>query len=284
MEESIYFYVSRFPDLNKKIISPVENLKSDPSYKICETFKKNHLKSYKGVDDSFLNSCAKFSKSINEIKTKPELSEPAFCRYINYWFYESLNSEVPSKYSALLPKFFDEITSLKPCKTYQRTISAHKYGELKKLYDLYNDFDKFKEQSKEDGDGTCTNGQKCTDIYEENVVACKSNYNNGFCWNLIKLREEYLDYTTNTTKCKDKIKYLEPIKSDLAATISLSFVLMTLISFILLYSYKFTSFGPWISTKLGGKNRTNKLDKRIQRLQNTSENDGTRYKLPCHSS
>ncbi|VUZ99673.1 PIR protein [Plasmodium vivax] len=276
MAESFYTYLNRFPDF-KKLITTEEDLKSEASYGTCQSFKNSELNRYNGVDEKFLNTCTKISKNIKDIIINPESPAPAFCIYINYWFYEKLKENEAHTYSSLLNKFYDTIDNLAVCKQYNNDISQN-------IYDLYEPFIKFKTESTQQGFTSCEDLKKCVKLYGTYAEKCRDNYNNYFCWKLKNFREEYEDHRPNVIGCIEEMKYLEPIKSDLAATISLSFVLMTLISFILLYSYKFTSFGPWISTKLGGKNRTNKLDKRIQRLQNTSENDGTRYKLPYHSS
>ncbi|SCA59869.1 VIR protein [Plasmodium vivax] len=285
MAESIYTYVNRFPDFRNKIISLAENPKSDGTYKKCESFKNIQLKYYKVTDESFPNTCAKFSKNINEIINEPEYPKPAFCKYINYWFYEQLKSNPSFPYSSLLNKFYDTIENLDVCKLYNKEITKSKYEELKKLYDLYEPFIKFKTETSEDQSQSCDKIKQCVNLYESYSDNCKENCYNGFCWNLIKFREEYENHRSKETRCVNDLKYLKPIKSDLEAIILMPFVVMILISFILIFLYKFTSFGSWFRPRLpGGKNNAKKLHRRMQELQDSSEPGSRRYKLPYHSS
>ncbi|CAG9480122.1 unnamed protein product [Plasmodium vivax] len=285
MKDSIYNYVSKFPVIYS-IIDKNNDVTVGKNTSNCESFKADKLSNYHSAVE-FTKLCAKTAENQKVIVNDPNFSEAAYCEYINYWIYDTLKSLDPFNYSSLLDKFYEKLDNLKDCKKYNRDISPEMHKKLKDLYEMYDDFNKFKKESLDNLIGTCNYGITCVEKYNKYVKKCKRYYKNGLCMNLIYFKYEYDDHIkniTNISKCKHKIKNLEPIKSDLAAIISLSFVLMTLISFILLYLYKFTSFGPWISTNLGGKNIRNKPDKRMQRLQNTSENDGTRYKLPYHST
>ncbi|KMZ77222.1 hypothetical protein PVIIG_05881 [Plasmodium vivax India VII] len=239
--DTFYTYVSKFPEI-ASIISKKNEVTNGIHYQNCDSFKNTNLISKSDDVHSILKTCAKIAHYIGDIikdiEKNPEFSEDSFCKYIGFWFYDMLNSNRQSNYSTLLAKFFTEIISLNPCKSYQINLTADIYQELKNIYNIYDDFNKFKEQSTNGSDKTCTIGRTCVTIYEENVDSCINNYKNGFCWNLINFKYEYDNHKTKVKSCWNDMKYLKPIKTDLAAIISLSFVLMALISFILLYLYK----------------------------------------------
>ncbi|SCA81850.1 VIR protein [Plasmodium vivax] len=282
-EDPFYAYVKWFPVIenliSKKNADAVSSDKTD-----CDSFKTNKLLENEANAGSFPDRCSKISKYSTDHIGSSNSPKPAFCYYINYWFHGELKDSVKSSYSTLLIDFYKQIRSLKAFDTYKSEISKDKYEELKFLYELYDAFKTFKEVSSKENQVNCESINKCIQKYNAKLGECQKYYNNGLCMNLINFKYEYDDHKLKAKSCVNKMEDLEPIKSDLAARVLLPFVTMTLISFILIFLYKFTSFGAWIRPKLGGKNKTNKLDKRIQELHNTSELGGRRYKLPYHSS
>ncbi|KMZ76926.1 hypothetical protein PVIIG_06248 [Plasmodium vivax India VII] len=206
----------------------------------CESFKEDKLNNYNNAVE-FTKLCAKTVESQNVIVNDPKFSEAAYCEYINYWIYDTLKSMDSFHYSSLLDKFYEKLDNLKNCRKYETDITPEMHEKLKDLYDLYDDFNNFKTESLDDLKGTCQYGKTCVEKYNKYVQNCKSYYKNGLCMNLIYFKREYDDHITNITniaKCKHKIKYLEPIKSDLSSIILIPFVVIILISFILLFLYK----------------------------------------------
>ncbi|VVA00396.1 PIR protein [Plasmodium vivax] len=284
MDHSVYTYVKKFPKFDTVILGNSHS-SSSPNYTKCEEFRTSKLNNCTSECKSFSITCTKIADLTEKIIGEAHSSKPAFCKYISYWFYDMLKSTQKSSHYDLLTKFYREFDNLKECIEYhKKKINERIHGELKDLYNLYNDFNNFRTKSLDKSRQQCDHGTNIDTIYKTHVKNCKQNYKNGLCINLINFKYEYDDHRSNAKSCLNEMIYLDPIKTDTEAIILLPFVTMTLISFILIFLYKFTSFGSWIRPKLGGKNRTNKLDKNIQELQNTSEVGGRRYKIQYHSS
>ncbi|VUZ99991.1 PIR protein [Plasmodium vivax] len=283
MEHSIYDYVKNFPGMKKLIDTKTAGDSS--SYQAqCKSFNPDKLNASDANGEQFDNSCSKIYKYFTDVVTVSNPPKAALCKYINYWLYGALNEKGKPNYSTLLGELYQKITKLGACGTYKIEITPEIYKDLNLLYELYDDFNKFKDESLVSTKETCEHGKTCIQKYKDNAKNCHYNYKNGLCMNLINFKYEYDEHIAKMTGCKKDIENLETIKTDLEAIILLPFVTMTLISFILIFLYKFTSFGSWIRPKLGMKNKTNKLEKKMQELQNISEIEGRRYKLPYHTS
>ncbi|SCA59697.1 hypothetical protein, conserved [Plasmodium vivax] len=218
MAKSIYTYVNEFPKFESEVSAIPDN--SISSYQSdCQSFIDDKLSSYSDIKDAFLNRCAKIVKHLEDKKSTPEF-KPAFCKYINYWLYDTLKDKNPFSSDTLLNAFYDKIKKISDCKTYKKHIDKEVYDELTELYKLHDHLIKYKKES--------IKGQG----YEEHS-------------------------SNEDKKCSVKMQYLTP----------------------------FTSFGSWLRPRLpGSKNKTKKLEKRMQELQNTADVRNSRYKLPYHSS
>ncbi|CAI7718288.1 PIR protein [Plasmodium vivax] len=284
MEESIYKSVKKFPDLKSVILSKnVVNTSANKSS--CENYITRNLKGYNDDDHLFLNTCAKIADNKTEILKEAESSEPIFCKYMNYMFYDMLKSMKSFHYYVLLNQFYREIEKFGDCLEHMEDIDINTYEKLKILYELYDDFIEFKKESYTENAKSCEHGAKCVQLYTTHSKKCKDNYNNKFCMILIDFRKEYEDYKTKVKKCGDSMQYLEPIISDSSSPFLVSTAAMSAISVALFVSYKFTPLGAWLRPRLpGGKKKANIVDHKMSELQNNSETEGTSYKVPYHSS
>ncbi|KMZ98760.1 hypothetical protein PVNG_00554 [Plasmodium vivax North Korean] len=233
----LYDYVNIFPVFNSIILEKPED-SIEPNKTSCKTYKTNNLTGYKGSEDLFIITCAKYSKYIDEITKDPKYSKTAFCKYINYWLYDTLQSMNPQTIYLYLNRFYSGIPNLNDCREYQEHISESTYGELKKLYNIYDDFIKFKAESLKQEIEKCNYGDSCVTIYKDNVKKCKEDYENPFCTKLIEFRKEYENHKTEIKKCMNKMVYLTPIQSNPTSTILISSIVMSTISSALFISYK----------------------------------------------
>ncbi|KMZ82435.1 hypothetical protein PVIIG_05837 [Plasmodium vivax India VII] len=130
---------------------------------------------------------------------------------MNYWIYREVLSENVSNNSGLVKEFFGSVTNLEDCEESVVKIDQDKYEKLKTLYDLYDDYFKFKSESLTNGSATCKNGTKCVDLYKKQVDYCKINYNDDFCAKLIDFKKEYEKHMENLTNCGNMPRYLPTI-------------------------------------------------------------------------
>ncbi|SCA82144.1 hypothetical protein, conserved [Plasmodium vivax] len=253
MENSIYTYVDKFPDFASKI--PESQIVSGSEIRTnCETFKKSTT--YQGNETEFINKCTNIVNYIDTVKLDVS-SIPAYFKYINYWFYDTLKDIDPFLSNDLLNSFYNKISKLSDYQSHKKPIKKEIYNELKDLYNLHEHLIKYKKDSTLESKPSCDDGDKGAELYESYVVKCKWMQNYDYCNSLKKFREEYEKHSSQENKCLVKMQYLTP----------------------------FTSFGSWLRPRLpGGKNKTKKLEKKMQELQNTPDDRNSRYKLPYHSS
>ncbi|SCA59974.1 VIR protein [Plasmodium vivax] len=284
MAESIYNSVKKFSDL-KSVISTKNELKTSTNKSSCENYRTRRLKGYTDKNDVFLNTCTKIADNQKEILEEATSSKLNFCKYMNYLFYDMLNTMKPFHYYVLLNQFYSEIEKFWDCLEHMEDIDINTYEKLKILYELYDDFIEFKKESYTENAKSCEHGAKCVQLYTTHSKKCKDNYNNKFCMILIDFRKEYEDYKTKVKKCGDSMQYLEPIISDSSSPFLVSTAAMSAISVALFVSYKFTPFGAWLRPRLpGGKKKANIVDHKMSELPKNSKTEGTSYKVPYHSS
>ncbi|SCA59626.1 Plasmodium vivax Vir protein, putative [Plasmodium vivax] len=190
MEYSIYSYVNKFPEFNS-IISNNEITEGSADDTECKSFKENKLREYTDLNKSFIDTCSEIAGRHDKIIKKAKTSEIALCIYINYWIYDTLKSIDKFSHKELLNNFYKNIENLNFCRMYKTPIEEDIYDELKELYDLYDHFIMFKKESNENIDGSCQKAENFLQLYEKSAGKCKRNYNNYYCWELIKIRAEY---------------------------------------------------------------------------------------------
>ncbi|CAG9484362.1 unnamed protein product [Plasmodium vivax] len=235
--DSIYTYISKFSEIDS-IISKKDEISHGDNYNNCKSFKETKLSTYKDKGEKFLKKCAIIAEHQQEIIDDPKFSKAAYCKYINYWIYDTLETFKESKYSSLLDKFYDTVENLSYCKTYKRDITEQMHKKLKDLYELYDDFNKFKDEPLVDTKETCQYGKKCVENYKKHVKDCKENYKNGLCMNLIYFKNEYDNHRTHVKSCWNDMSYLDPIKTDMSFSIFTVISVLSVISFVLFLLYK----------------------------------------------
>ncbi|CAG9483845.1 unnamed protein product [Plasmodium vivax] len=281
MEDSIFNYVQEFTKFKSKIDEVTGYTRDEQK---CGKFKQIKLPKY-NVHDSFKSSCAKSVEYVKILNPHESSKILPFCKYMHYWYYDmaKLINGFPFYSSILL--FFNEIENFNDCKLYMEDIDNKKFEKITDLVEMYDDFDKFKKESIENGNTDCKHGDKCSTLYEPYVGECKANHDNPFCLKLIRFREEYNEHKKDVKYCTNKLKDLTPIISDSSSPFLVSTAAMSAISVALFVSYKFTPLGAWLRPRLpGGKKKANIVDHKMSELQNNSETEGTSYKVPYHSS
>ncbi|SCA81741.1 VIR protein, partial [Plasmodium vivax] len=205
--------------------------------KNCGSFKGMKLQRY-SVHDSFKDSCAKSMEYVKKLKPDQSSSILPFCKYMHYWYYSMVKSNNGFPFYSTILLFFNEIENFNDCKLYMEDIDNKKFEKITDLVEMYDDFDKFKKESKTNGNNECTHGDKCFNIYQQYVGECKNNHENPFCLKLIRFREEYNEHKKDVKYCTNKLKDLTPIISDSSSPFLVSTAAMSAISVALFVSYK----------------------------------------------
>ncbi|KMZ96418.1 hypothetical protein PVNG_05953 [Plasmodium vivax North Korean] len=204
----------------------------------CKQFIDTKLSDYIDEDNKFFKFCDNSGHYVTELKEGQTNNIYPFCIYMIYWIYREVLSKNAGKYIGLVKEFFGSVTNLEDCKIFVDEIDQDIYEKLKTLYDLYDDFFKFKSESLTNDSATCKNGTKCVDLYKKQVDYCKINYNDDFCAKLIDFKKEYEKHMETLTNCGNMPRYLPSIGSNIATSVSIPVVAMSLISFISFISYK----------------------------------------------
>ncbi|KMZ83275.1 hypothetical protein PVBG_05902 [Plasmodium vivax Brazil I] len=233
----LYSYINKFPIIESKISEKKDDVTGQNKVE-CESFKETISKSLKKNDDSFSTKCKQIAEHQGDIIKDTDSSKPALCKYINYWFYGLLKETDPKDQYNLLSNFYDGVQSLKDCKTYQKSIKKEEYDEVKELYEMYKEFNNFKEKSLQQGNTTCDDLTNCVKIYNKYLEGCNTVYKHGLCMNVKNFKYEYDDHRKIAKSCVEKMEELKLLRTYLESIILLPFVLMTLITFILIYLYK----------------------------------------------
>ncbi|SCO65458.1 hypothetical protein PVT01_030027300 [Plasmodium vivax] len=71
---------------------------------------------------------------------------------------------------------------------YEKNVSDDILLEVKDLFDLYSNFNKFTLKNE------CDYANKCVDIYNRRIVECYIKINGDFCHEMEKFKEKYNDY------------------------------------------------------------------------------------------
>ncbi|KMZ89667.1 hypothetical protein PVMG_06122 [Plasmodium vivax Mauritania I] len=233
-------HVNKFPQYKLKISGKA--ITSGDDQNNCDTFKRDKLKDNADKPESFANTC----KQIVEYQAKPikedESSEAELCKYIIYWFYKTLKENGRTSYKELINQFFNDIKSLNFCNKHIEDIKKEDYDKIEKLFKLYEDFYEFKKESIDHEKNTCTHGEECVKICDQNVDICRNDYNNDFCMKLIEFKYEYDNFYTQMLICRNKFAYLRPIKGDVSVYILIAIGVMSVISLFLFILFKVIYF------------------------------------------
>ncbi|KMZ88706.1 hypothetical protein PVBG_05562 [Plasmodium vivax Brazil I] len=232
-----YTYVNEFPKFESEVSAIPDN--SISSYQSdCQSFIDDKLSSYSDIKDAFLNRCAKIVKHLEDKKSTPEF-KPAFCKYINYWLYDTLKDKNPFSSDTLLNAFYDKIKKISDCKTYKKHIDKEVYDELTELYKLHDHLIKYKKESIKGQGYSCKDGDEGANLYESYVVKCRWMYNPDYCTSLENFKKGYEEHSSNEDKkCSVKMQYLTPVGYNPEAHFLIAIFAMSIIAFVFIYFYK----------------------------------------------
>ncbi|SBT01505.1 PIR Superfamily Protein [Plasmodium ovale curtisi] len=143
-----------------------------------------------------MNNCYIIKKYLLNFITDEHCSHEKCCSYMNYWLNEKIRKnknslvesdfDVYNKYIA----FYNDRTSQKVCESNKFFISNNIYEEMKKLYYLYELYNKFKTNSTNTDRG-CVELISCVMHYNRILRYCKPNGDSDFCKALQNFKTKY---------------------------------------------------------------------------------------------
>ncbi|SBS93685.1 PIR Superfamily Protein [Plasmodium ovale curtisi] len=196
-----------------------------------DTFKRDEKPIYTGECNSF----------VNEHITNAEQDPPTI----------SIGSTL-ILYKELYTRYNDE-EKLNILNMYINQMNENTSDKLVKLigiYDILKNFDNAYKSTQKKKECTCYS----IDSFSSYADECRKVYDNDFCDELKNFRNQYNFFIQNIIQSRGDQYLLPPVDNfDIVGTILVSLFLILVTSLILPLLYKFTSFGPWISQKIGKK-------------------------------
>ncbi|KMZ83228.1 hypothetical protein PVBG_05198 [Plasmodium vivax Brazil I] len=197
---------------------------------------KNIQAKFSISENYFDNLCKKTMKYLNDLESNHTsfLERIQGCIYFYYNLSEDMLKEdvYHNKKLSIYKDFLREYASTADSniwKYYEKDISDDILLKIKDLFDLYRNFDEFKNGNK------CIYANKCVEIYNRLIVECYKRINGDFCNEMEKFKEKYNDYMSTNDVCNSVQKSLPSAKNFF---IIIPFVILSVISFIIFIFYK----------------------------------------------
>lgn len=193
-------YITSFDSVTSKIVYSGKPLCNEVSNKI-------------NAGSDFVTPCYKFLKYIDHIKdtpTEPNVTES--CQYLNYMLIDEIirikKSHIEQeKYKEFLETYKTHFPDMNTCINHMKYIDNRIFEDVKKIFELYNNFHKFLTVGKSSKD--CKDLDKCIQLYMSYQNCRVDRSNKEFCKAIEKFRNYYYGYITNTaTVCSDRDIYL----------------------------------------------------------------------------
>ncbi|SBT73377.1 Plasmodium vivax Vir protein/Plasmodium variant antigen protein Cir/Yir/Bir, putative [Plasmodium ovale] len=243
--ETIYNVVGSF-SVYKNILDILETDDSLAIIDECTEFNSNQ---YLKPDSDNINTCQIAVKYLTKLKENGQHSyKDKGCKYFYKWIYGKVKDsdnaiEHTLKICNELFIKYNENEDFDIFQEYRNNMSKEFLEKLVKLFNLHDDFDKFKNNSTPQDDN-CNYAKKFVRLYEKNVKECHVYSDSDFCNELENIKEDYENIIKTKTCPHDIPKILPSTRGiDHAILILIPFFIILITSFILFISYKFTPFG-----------------------------------------
>ncbi|KMZ83405.1 hypothetical protein PVBG_06047 [Plasmodium vivax Brazil I] len=250
MRKDLYNFKGLFSEIKSIFDSEFNNFHVDEKYNdVFNTLKAQYNTI---IDDSFKSDCNKAIEYLKYLEQyyEGDINAAKGSIYLYCWLYdvEFYKSKYNNNRINIYKKLLDEYSQIEFAANVQGIFGNYLNGNigenLKKLYDLYYKFDKFRKDQYCSGN-KCKCAEECYTSYNDYIKECNKSDNVDFCNGLEEFREQYNNYTSNGFKCNEDYKYLpSAINSDISviliptiATLIISSILFVLYKVIIIYIY-----------------------------------------------
>ncbi|KMZ82828.1 hypothetical protein PVIIG_03643 [Plasmodium vivax India VII] len=211
----------------------------------CQSKTSNYMRSNQSELSEICTDVLTYFKKLenNSVHVYPL---PASCYYVYYWLYfdklkkkHKTDNDVFGIYGELL-KFYKENVNNDPlCAQYLKLIPQSTLKELNDLFNLYENFIKFKSIDYPGVNDKCSCARECVKIYREYLDKCHQGINKDLCNELEDFRNQYNEQMEKDSECPKVDKVLPSTKRyDIVMLASIIFLITVVTSVILFILYK----------------------------------------------
>ncbi|KMZ89324.1 hypothetical protein PVBG_03674 [Plasmodium vivax Brazil I] len=211
----------------------------------CQSITSNYMRSNQSELSEICTDVLTYFKKLenNSVHVYPL---PASCYYVYYWLYfdklekkRKTDNDVFGIYGELL-KFYKENVNNDPlCAQYLKLIPQSTLKELNDLFNLYENFIKFKSNDYPGVNDKCSCARECVKIYREYLDKCHQGINKDLCNELEDFRNQYNEQMEKDSECPKVDKVLPSTKRyDIVMLASIIFLITVVTSVILFILYK----------------------------------------------
>ncbi|SBT74195.1 Plasmodium vivax Vir protein, putative [Plasmodium ovale] len=241
MRESPYSFVGSY-DVYK---SELHKVTDDHVFSVseCENISTKYLEGDK-------NKCMQIVQYLIYLDSYSEKYISEGCKYLDYWLYDESHQKHKHKkvtlkfYESLNDSYGDSIFRQNICDGSIIDINERIFENIEKLIELYEKFNKFKNnEAPLTGEG-CINAKDCVSSYTLQAKKCRETDDNDFCTELEKFRNIYNTRMKNVTSCADLLTFLPSAKNTNLVIILIPIIVILVIPFISFILYK------WLRTRI----------------------------------
>ncbi|KMZ84215.1 hypothetical protein PVBG_02442 [Plasmodium vivax Brazil I] len=207
--------------------------------KCTKFFAENHI-----IQDKFETNCKKGMKYLDYLEEQSHIQYeniPKAMLYLYCWLYDKelykemySNNEVEI-YKSLIKEYDDDGNSNLP-QIFRDKVEKKLNDKLKKVYDLYYQFDKF--INSKDDSNSCEIAEECVNSYTSYNDNCNAEENTDFCAGVKEFEEYYISYVKKNNICHGSIIYIIFVKNRIVLTIMITILITLIATFILFFRYK----------------------------------------------
>ncbi|KMZ82424.1 hypothetical protein PVIIG_06054 [Plasmodium vivax India VII] len=237
MEGYMYKFKTVFTDIESIYEGRFENGLEMYQEK-CKTFIADNSI----IEDDFNTNCKKCMNYLDYIDKKNYRQNEKTAQamlYLYCWLYD--NELYKEKYSNKLNiymnfinKYDDQFSNLP--QIFSDHVKKNFNDNLKKVYDLYYKFDKFKYSK--DNSNRCEIAKECVNSYTSYNNNCSAVDNSDFCAGVKEFEEYFVSYMKDNNCCPGIIKYSIFFKSRIILAIMITIIITLITTFIIFFRYR----------------------------------------------
>ncbi|SBT73449.1 PIR protein [Plasmodium ovale] len=159
---------------------------------------------------AYINSCVNFLQHLKYLKDNNLYKQnKIYCKFLNYLlnknFQRSLNNEhsISKLYNDLKSKDDGKQFHIDTCEKEIKYIGKYVLGNIEILYNLYDSFDKYKNNHINGNLNQCFYANKCKSIYNNSINTCYVQFDKPFCKKLKAFKDAYNEELKPGKNCYD---------------------------------------------------------------------------------
>ncbi|SBT73857.1 PIR protein [Plasmodium ovale] len=252
--ESIYSFVSSFHTYKDLFDKANQEVDTSGIYK-CDA----SVNSEDCNNPSFVQVFIKTAQYLTRLKETYSNSTFGGCKYLNYWIQNEALSNIENKYDTLnfyqkVMHMYDYLIDYDTCNGNIENIDEHIFGKVKNLYEVYDNFNKFRNTKEPEIGEKCAYATNCVTSYKECIRKCHESSDHNFCNEVEKFRWIYYEHMQSSNTCSGIPNELPSTRTyNLTVVVLVPGLIALVFPFLLFIFYKFTPLGFWLHRKIRRK-------------------------------